>query len=620
MTPQREGQSASPGRTRLLAVTVTGFRSIREPQHLVVEPDLTVLAGRNNVGKTALLHALTLPTTERPGWNDNFQLTMRWAVAGDELRSALEVSSWSVGEVTSRFLNAEELELECQIEGLRDPEALPNATEEVLGDSVLLVGGKPALQVSAARINSGTVALARKHSRVRGPGRGTFTWEAGTSPVLLEFAQVPGLVFDLCQRLLTSVLYIGPRRASIPRVQLAEAGEISPDGENLTSVLADLYINHRRTVYPKVEELVRSAFPEVVHVDVHVSPGTPAVAEIYVVYPGEPPEEVPLEHCGTGIEQLLILGAAILGSPRSGRTFLIDEPHAFLHPQAERSLLRLIRQHPEHQYIVATHSPLFLRTTQLHRVRLLRREVSGTVIRSFGEEAGLLLELGMTADDAWSGDAVLWVEGQTEVEIYGVLGENYPDLLGGVRVKSMPDYIRAARLRPREMGRVIALVRSLSIALRPFGVRTLFLFNPDEVSETRKRNLLEGTAGNAMFQPCREVENLLLDAGSITAVLRRRRGALGLSPVSEETVSQRLDDLMADVTNKEFYPTGTRKTDSATVRGSRILNRLFASLGSLEYDPVRDARAIAREIISATPGMLTPLRAAVEALKRLQPD
>jgi hypothetical protein len=597
---------------------VTGFRSIRQPQELLVEPDLTVLAGRNNVGKTALLQALTLPTTDRPGWNERFQLKMRWAVAGDDLRTALHVSTWPIGEVTSRFVHGNEFELECRVEPVRDPETLPDASQEVFGDSVLVVGRKPTLQVSAARIDGGVVALARKHSRMRACGHATFTWEEGTDPLLREFANVPGLVFDLCSRLLTSVVYVGPRRASNPRVELGEAGEMSPDGTNLTSVLADLYINHRRTVYPRVEDLIRSAFPEIVHVDVHVTRGTPALAEIYIVYPGEPPDEVPLEHCGTGIEQLLILGTAILGSPHRVRTFLIDEPHAFLHPQAERSLLGLIRQHPEHQFIVATHSPIFLRTTQLHRVRLLRREAPGTVIRSFGEEAGMLLiELGMTADDAWSGDAILWVEGQTEVEIYSVLGENQPDLLGGVRVKSMPDSMRAARLRAREIDRVVTLVRSVSEALRPFGVRTLFLFDPDEVSEARKRALLEGTAGSAMFQPCREVENLLLDASCISAVLNRRGEALGLSAVSEEAVSRHLEELMGELTNPQLYPPGTSAPDAATVRGSRVLTRLFASFGNLEYDAVRDARAIVWEIIARTPGMLNPLRAAVEALKRL---
>ncbi len=93
-----------------------------------------------------------------------------------------------------------------------------------------------------------------------------------------------------------------------------------------------------------------------------------------------------------------MIGAVILGSA-APRIMLIDEPHAFLHPHAERTLLKLMRDHSEHQYIVATHSSIFLRSAQLPRVRLFKRAETGTVIQPFDEEADLLTEIGLTASD-----------------------------------------------------------------------------------------------------------------------------------------------------------------------------------------------------------------------------
>jgi AAA15 family ATPase/GTPase len=52
---------------RLTRFSITGFRSYQTSQVLDIDSNITVLAGRNNVGKTALLHALHLPVQPVPG-------------------------------------------------------------------------------------------------------------------------------------------------------------------------------------------------------------------------------------------------------------------------------------------------------------------------------------------------------------------------------------------------------------------------------------------------------------------------------------------------------------------------------------------------------------------------
>jgi predicted ATPase len=74
---------------RLTHVRVNGFQSYWAPTTVALEPDLTLLAGRNNVGKSALLRALSLPVVMQPGTRDDFELELRWRGSAAEWSDAL---------------------------------------------------------------------------------------------------------------------------------------------------------------------------------------------------------------------------------------------------------------------------------------------------------------------------------------------------------------------------------------------------------------------------------------------------------------------------------------------------------------------------------------------------
>jgi len=117
---------------------------------------------------------------------------------------------------------------------------------------------------------------------------------------------------------------------------------------------------------------------------------------------------------------------------------LIDEPHAFLHPQAEHDLLTLLEEHPEHQYVIATHSNFLLNSRPLSHARLLRIEGGATRVLDATRDE-LLSELGITAADLWLAERILWVEGSSEVSVFEQLLEELPPgQRAGVRIKRMP--------------------------------------------------------------------------------------------------------------------------------------------------------------------------------------
>jgi predicted ATPase len=110
------------------------------------------------------------------------------------------------------------------------------------------------------------------------------------------------------------------------------------------------------------------AFPEIQALT--VMPGAGSQTGMLALNYEDIDDPVPLEQCGTGVAQMLALATGILTAP-GPRVFLIDEPQAYLHPHAERSLLRLLSQHPEHQYVIATHSNFLLSARPLSSARLL---------------------------------------------------------------------------------------------------------------------------------------------------------------------------------------------------------------------------------------------------------
>src|SRR5260370_24023779 len=72
---------------RLDQVLLRGFQSYGEEQVVDIDDHVTLLAGRNNVGKSAFLRALQLPVLRQEGVSDHFQITYRWAISAVDLSS-----------------------------------------------------------------------------------------------------------------------------------------------------------------------------------------------------------------------------------------------------------------------------------------------------------------------------------------------------------------------------------------------------------------------------------------------------------------------------------------------------------------------------------------------------
>src|SRR5260370_3735118 len=129
-------------------------------------------------------------------------------------------------------------------------------------------------------------------------------------------------MWNLISETFSRLFYSQPRRIGAQSMGFSVTTDLAPDGSNLTTVIATLYNNYRETTFRELEAFICSAFPEIGRIDVTMV-GTPPTATVQIVYGEGEGLKVPLQFCGTGIEQLLMLATAVLTSQQDP-VFLID--------------------------------------------------------------------------------------------------------------------------------------------------------------------------------------------------------------------------------------------------------------------------------------------------------
>ncbi len=77
-----------------------GSWSYAEEQTVEIDQHLTLLAGRNNVGKSALLRALQIPVERQEGVGTDFGITYTWSVTVEDITQHAAGSAEMVAELT----------------------------------------------------------------------------------------------------------------------------------------------------------------------------------------------------------------------------------------------------------------------------------------------------------------------------------------------------------------------------------------------------------------------------------------------------------------------------------------------------------------------------------------
>ena len=127
----------------------------------------------------------------------------------------------------------------------------------------------------------------------------------------------------------------------------------------------------------------------------------------------------PFERLGDGFQQVFII-LMYLFNPQY-KILLLEEPEIHLHPALIKKLLKILEdRNYENQIFLTTHSPIFIHTTNLHRIVRVVKEKQGTVVyspRLTGRKLNytrLKQELNAENSEMLFTDKVLLVEGPSD--------------------------------------------------------------------------------------------------------------------------------------------------------------------------------------------------------------
>ncbi|HEY1915723.1 MAG TPA: AAA family ATPase [Streptosporangiaceae bacterium] len=313
--------------------------------------------------------------------------------------------------------------------------------------------------------------------------------------------------------------------------------KLAPTGENLPAVLNFLYHN-RRELYVELDQLLQRIVPDIGELHLPVDGG-----QIRITFRDRdaPSHMLNIKNLGTGVEQLLMtLVVGLMGDGPSG--VLLEEPETNLHPGAQRALLTLIREWSKARpFIITTHSPVLLDTSQRTEVLLVTRKSGNSSVRSLGTKAlEALDELGVRLSDVLSADRLLLVEGTSDEAVFKIW---FPEYLTNPRVALIPagggDNARYAH----------RLQTWLSEADQLGDRHVLYLRDRDELPKADVEYLEQG--GIVKVPLRRELENYLIDQEALANVLQARKKTSSPSAAEVgEVLRQAADSLKQTVVLK----------------------------------------------------------------------
>lgn len=377
---------------------------------------------------------------------------------------------------------------------------------------------------------------------------------------------------------------------------------------NSLAAYLDTLIGTDRDKFEQIEDFVISVFPEYKH----VNPSKEQNTVLITLTTKNGNQKIPLSHCGTGTEQLLALATFVFTSD-PGTLLLLDEPHSYLHPVAERELIRLLLEHPEHRYLISTHSAILINAVTPDRI--LSLPPSGIVpddAKGRSSVAGILHSLGYQNSDLLFSDRLIFVEGESDREVLTILLAKVPSIVQG-------DLNRTGFPTTDGHGPLNALKKQSSLIhyeklLEQVGrqdIPRIYLFDGDCAEEGRQliadTPLLKGRTSVAVrFLPRWEIENYLLVPEAIAAAIRTSAELQGVQVIADaETISRRIQDLL-DETDGKFFPGGRGDDPRKTVKASLVLEKIFDE-HQLRYNKRNTGRLIATGITGPNQPALTEI-------------
>lgn len=600
---------------RICSFKIKNYKSFLDPRELTLEEGFNLIVGQNNVGKTALLEALSLGFMGKP---HRSQLTAPSPTALiNPLSSALVKLAVSGAELRELLLECGEftVPLPAQPSVLQDDAY--QALEAILSrDETHFTLGLNAPQGSTAQF---FVKSYPTHELY--PVTNHF-WRIQPLPDKTGFSHVgtqqaaPDADFGVvvAGTFRNRIYRFDAQRVGLGSCAVGHNAVLHPTATNLAEVLNILQGN--TLLFQDFNDLVHRIFPSIFRVT--VNPVSNGKVEIRVwtdaLESRRDDLAIQLSESGTGVGQILSLLYVAL-TAKYAQTIIIDEPSSYLHPGAARKLIEVLKEFPRHQYIIATHSSEILRAATPATMTLIRWERPQSVIElvDAGKLSGIrkcLMEVGAKLSDVFGADRILWVEGDTEEECFSLLLAGQRTAVGTniVGVKHTGDF--GSKRIP--IGTIVGIYEKLSKGNAYLPPAVGFVFDRESRTEAQMEDIKARSQSSVRFLPRRMYENYLLVPTALTALMNSLQN-FSQTPISEEQVNTWLTSKGGSTEYLSPPQQSIAVTDPEwlrTVDGANLLLDLFQDLSGARhiYKKTDHSVQLTEWLLKNDPGVLQELK------------
>jgi hypothetical protein len=391
---------------------------------------------------------------------------------------------------------------------------------------------------------------------------------------------------------------------------------LAADASNLAEVLSVL--SGHPANWDKFNRYVRLVFPEVHAVSVEPADGQRVEIKVWNEESEGLPQElaVPLAQSGTGLGQVLSILAVVLMADFP-RTIIVDEPQSFLHPGALRTLVQILAEHSQHQFLIATHSPIVItasRPSQVIKTRRLEAETQVEYLNPADNEhlRVFLRDIGARLSDVFGMEQILWVDGATEEACYPEIMRHFAgDVAFGVKVLAVQ---HTGDFEPRNSKTILSIYRRLSAGEGLLPPAVGFLFDRELRDEKHMNDLIRQGKGKVSFLDRRMFENYLVDSKAIAAVMAECQNFREL-PVTPEEIDTWMDLHRQDARFVD-HETNSSEEWLAKVDAAKLLHTLFEEFSEARhtYRQVEHGLKLTRLILDIAPASLEAIGTKISSL------
>ena len=603
---------------RIKQIQINNYKSFLASDVLELTPGFNIIVGANNVGKTALAEALGSSFQNNP---HRSLITIPYSGTQVEPNSSIKLCiQLDEGDflkiLTMHSQNSFRIPtLASGNPSMQRKEALETVTKFNEGFEITfmcIAGGFESFEL-------GTI-----QSQITPNFKGSMTIELKRLTKQLEpkvhgaYDAKQNVLFDIRQQIRQRVYRFSPERLNIGQTTVSNSKDLNSNASNLAAVLNQLQTaNYRR--FKRLVDYTKAIFPLIQDISVPPSGNNNVEVKIWEIDPESERSDlaIPLSESGTGLGHVLSILYVVLNSDHPS-VIIIDEPQSYLHPGAVRKLINILHQHPQHQYIIATHAADVITATNPENIILVRKKDSESYFEQIDASETqklrlFLSELGVRLYDVFGADNVLWVEGPTEEQCFPIILREivkHPAL--GTVVLGV---LNTGDLEGKDADRVYEIYRRLSSGSgRILPPAIGFIFDREMRTQEQIDDLKRKSNGDMHFLLRRMYENYLLNSKAIVHLMSTLEN-FSDTPIESKDIDEWVEEHRFD---SKFYsgvsPDASNWLDE--VHGAKLLNAMFRELSETryEYDKIAYGLELTKWIVNNEPDELNEI---VELLREI---